>query len=139
MTLPTTSYTVNGRDYTTRLLPARDGLVLMPKIIALLGKEITTMILISPGDQLSALMQDMEVVGSMLHAVSEKAASDNGLLLLHELLRHTTCKQVQLANGMMELSVYENFDTHFAGEYMDLFTVAIHAARASFTKPSPGT
>lgn len=134
--LPKTSFSHNGRDYTTTLLPALEGLVIMPKIIVLFGREITSLILVTPEPKLRELLGDMEVLGGFLHTISKNAADNNGLLLLHEILRYTTCKQIQLANSVVEASVYDNFSTHFAGEYMDLFTVAILAARASFTKPS---
>ena len=136
MALPVTDFVVNGRDYKTTLLPARAGLILMPKIIALLGRENTTIMLAAGEKGLAKLLANPETMGAMLHEISTKATEDNGLLLLHEVMRHTTCKQIQASESVVEASVYDNFDTHFAGDYLDLFTVAIHAARASFTKPS---
>jgi hypothetical protein len=138
MGLPITEYVVDGRDYKTTLLPATQALVLMPKIIALLGKEITTLVLASGEDGLQQLLSNPEILASMLHTISKNAAESNGLLLLHEIVRHTSCKQVQMASGLMEAPLYEAFDGHFAGDHTHLFKVCIFAARASFTKPSPG-
>jgi hypothetical protein len=135
-------------------LPATEALVLLPKIVTLLGRDIATLLLQTastpapadpdaPADapavsMLAKLLSDPEVTVSMFCTVCTNAVEvGNGMLLLREILRRTTCKQVRVSNGVMELSVYDAFDEHFAGELSHLLRVAIHAARASFTKPSP--
>lgn len=133
--LPTTSFSVDGRDYATTLLPAREALVLLPKLGALIGRDLVSLMLATKDLDSASLLEDPETLGAIISTVAENAAKGNGLLLLHELMRHTTCKQIQLANSVVEASVYDAFDTHFAGEYMHLINVAIQVARASFIKP----
>jgi len=134
---PTASFTVNGRDYTTRLLPASDALVLMPKIVKLMGRQVFMIFMATSETGLAALLADRETLGSIIFTICENAADNDGLLLLREMMRYTTCKQIQLANSQIEASVFDNFDQHFAGDLLDLGTTAIHVGRASFTKPSP--
>lgn len=136
MALPVTDFTHAGRQYRTTLLTARAGLSLMPKIIVLFGREVTTLLLTTDEKGLTALMSNGEATAAMLHTISKNAAQDDGLQLLHELMRHTSYK-LTLADGqVVDASVYDHFDELFSGEYLDLFTVAIRVARASFAKPS---
>lgn len=146
MALPTTTYTVKGREYTTTLLPASESLVLLPRIITLLGKELTQLLLATdnkppaPGvkSPLEVLLADPEVMAATFHTICTNAMKQggDGLLLLRDIVRHTTCKHVQLAESIGEAPLIDAFDEHFAGELMDLMLVCIYAARASFTKPS---
>lgn len=136
MALPITEFTVNGRAYKTTLLSARAGLVMMPKIIALFGREITTLLLTAGEEGLPKLLSDPETQAAVLHTVSKNALNDDGLLLLHEMMRHTTYRATLAGGNEVDASVYEQFDELFSGEYLDLFTVALRVARASFAKPS---
>jgi hypothetical protein len=140
MALPVTEFKVGGREYKTTLLTARAGLVMMPKIIALFGREVTTLFLASGDEKAGSLLKNPEVQAAMLDTVGKNAADNDGLLVLHELMRHTTYKAT-LTHGTttpveVDASVYDNFDELFAGDYLVLFTVAMEVARASFVKPS---
>jgi hypothetical protein len=136
MSLPTTNFAVDGRTYTTTLLPATQALVLMPKLIALFGKELTSLLLAAKDANIEALLDDPETLGAVVTTIAKNAAENNGLLLLHELMRHTTTKIVLAGGSQVEASVFDNFDTHFAGDYLHLINVAVQVARASFIKPS---
>lgn len=138
MALDVTDFTHAGREYKTTLLPATKGLVLMPKIIVLFGRELTTLMLSTDGSGLGRLLADPEVLANALYTISQNALRNDGegLLLLHEMMRFTTYKTVLAGGNVVDASVYTDFDLLFSGEYMDLFTVAIHVARASFAKPS---
>jgi hypothetical protein len=138
MSLPVTEFKHGGRDYKTTLLSARAGLVLMPKIIVLFGKSITTLLLSTDEKGLNKLLADGETLAAMLHTISTNALEGDGegLLLLHEMMRHTTYRLTLAEGNVVDGSVYQDFDALFSGEYMDLFTVAIQIARASFAKPS---
>jgi hypothetical protein len=137
MALPTTTFTVSGKTYVTELMPATEALTVLPKLVMLLGRPTTTMLLSTDKEELDAAMKDMDVVAGMLHEASVNAVKmGNGFLLFHELTRRTVCKHVQMSNGIGEAPLYDAFDGHFAGELMEMFMVAMHVARASFTKPS---
>jgi hypothetical protein len=136
MALPTTTFTVNGREYTTTLLPASESLLLLPRIIALLGAEITGLLL---AGHVEPLLGDPEQLGATLYTISSNAVAqgpDSLRRLMFDVVRHTTCKHVQLAESIGEAPLVNVFDEHFAGELSDMFQVFIQAARASFTKPS---
>jgi hypothetical protein len=138
MALPFTEFTHAGREYRTTLLSARAGLVMMPKIVVLFGREVTTLLLSTSEAGLGKLLADGETLAAMLHTISQNALAGDGegLLLLHELMRHTTYQLTLNGGNIVDAEVYRDFDQLFAGEYMDLFTVAIQVARASFAKPS---
>jgi hypothetical protein len=136
MALPVTEFKVGGREYKTTLLTARAGLVMMPKIIALFGREVTTLFLASGDEKAGALLKNPEVQAAMLDTVGKNAADNDGLLVLHELMRHTTYRATLAGGNEVDASVYECFDELFAGDYLVLFTVAMEVARASFVKPS---
>lgn len=136
MALPTTSYTVAGRVYTTRLLPASEALVMLPKVVALLGNKIVELLFMSGEDDLATMFARPEVQAGILHNLSERAESKNGLLLLRDLTRHTTLRTTSPDGTEAEIPLLDIYDDHFAGELMAAFHVAINAGRASFTKPS---
>jgi hypothetical protein len=138
MGLPVTEFTHAGREYKTTLFPATHGLVMMPKIIVLFGREITTLLLSTDEAGLKKLLEDRETLAAMLHTISKNAVAGDGegLLLLHEMMRQTTYKATLAGGNIVDASVHGDFDLLFSGEYMDLFTVAIRVARASFAKPS---
>jgi hypothetical protein len=138
MALPVTEFQVGGREYRTTLLTARAGLVMMPKMIVLFGRDIVGIMLSTSEDQLAKLLADTETLANTLCTISENALAGDGagLLLLHEMTRHTTYKATLAGGNEVDASVYEQFDELYSGEYLDLFTVAIRVARASFAKPS---
>ena len=137
MALPTTTFTVSGKTYVTELMPATEALIFLPKLVTLLGRHVVTMLLTTPPEELEKAMADGEMLAGILHQMSVNAVEiGNGLLLFHEMTRRTICKHVQMSNGPAEAPLYDAFDMHFAGKLMDLFTVIMHVARASFTEPS---
>ena len=138
MALPTTTFTVDGKSYTTRLLPARDALVLMPKLIVLLGRDITGLFLASKDVDPGTLLENPEVLASIVATIAEKAVESDGLLVLHDLMRFTTFPLTLAGGNVVQASLFDNFDEHFAGDYIHLIKVAVEVGRASFTKPSPG-
>jgi hypothetical protein len=138
MSLPITEHSAHGHEYKTHLMPASESLVVLPKLIVLLGKNNTALLLATPGDKLGKLLEEPEVLAAIFHTISTNAADNNGLLVMREIMRRTTVK-VTLASGTaVDASLYEQFDTHFAGRLMEMFEVFIAVARASFTAPSPG-
>lgn len=136
MALPTHTYKVGDHTYTTRLLTASASLAMLPRIVCLLGQELTQLVLGTGGNGLDKLLANPEVIGAMMHTISSNAVEQgDGLLLIRDLLAHTT---VGLEVGEVSLSHTDVFDSHFAGNLGNLLLVAMHAARASFTKPSLG-
>lgn len=121
-------------------MPATEALRILPRLVVLFGQDLLELIL-TAGDEKSVevLLAQPEAAAAMLTKISENAiAAGDGLLVLRELMKHTECHQVQLANGTMKLGVFDHFDTHFAGRIMEIVHVAIAVAQASFSAPSPG-
>lgn len=141
-TLPKTRHSHAGRDYETQLMAASDALRLLPRIMRVFGAPLMQLLSASDGDTEAALAQlgKGSAVITLAREISEVCAADpDALLVLRDVLRYTECDQVKLAGGtLVKASVYENFDTHFAGAYGELMAVAVQAAQASFVKPSGG-
>jgi hypothetical protein len=136
MALPIVKFSIDGKDYASQLWPAREALVLLPKIIHLVGKEVFSLILSQDDLALEKLAENSEVVAALVCTLSERAvAQDDGLLLFAELMRRTTCAQIETESGKTEANVYDHFDNHFAGDIIGLIKVAVAVARASFAKP----
>ncbi len=138
MALPKHTYQVAGFTYTTPLMTASASLAMLPRIVCLLGQEVTQLVLGTAPTGLETMLANHEVVGAMLHTISTNAvAQGDGLLLLRDLLACTTVKlDVGDDVGDVRLADVYVFDEHFAGRLGDLLLVAMHAARASFMKPS---
>ena len=129
------STVIDDKTYTCTTFPAGEGLVILPQLIALLGEEVANHDFATNDKQLDGLMDDPKVLGAMMVRISEKAAENDGLLYLKELLKYTACDQVQIGDAQIQASVYERFDDHFAGKYMHLFHVVTWVARMSFASP----
>lgn len=142
ITLPKTRHAHAGRTYETQLMPASEALRLLPRIMRVFGAPLMQLLSASDGDTQVALGQlgSGAAMPSLLREISEACVADpDALLVLRDVLQRTECDQVQLAGGtMVKASVYDNFDTHFAGAYGELVTVAVQAAQASFVRPSGG-
>ena len=126
---------IDDKTYTCKTFPATEGLVILPKLIALLGQEVANLVFVTDDKQLDGLMEDPTVLGGVMVRISEKAIENDGLLQIKELLRYTACDKVQVGDAEIAASVYERFDTHFAGDYSHLFRVVTWVARMSFAAP----
>lgn len=126
---------IDGKPYSCKTFPASEGLVLLPKLISLLGEDVANLVFATSDDQLEGLMENRKVLSAMMVKIAEKASEDDGLLNLKELLKYTTCEKIKVGDAEISDSVYERFDTHFAGDYLHLFKVIGWVARASFANP----
>lgn len=133
--IATHTNTIDDKSYSCKTFPATEGLIILPKLITLLGEEVTNLVFGTDDDQLQELMGNPKVLGAMLVKISERVSEVDGLLVLKELLRYTTCEQVKVGEAEISASVYDRFDTHFAGDYMHLLQVVQWVARASFANP----
>ena len=125
--------TIDGVKYTAKLFPASEGLVLAPKVIALFGKNILELFMATDDDQTEELLDMPAVTAAMLSEMASVAnASEDGWLVMRELMRYVRADKVRLGEAEVEGSVYENFDLHFAGRYQHLLEVAMWSARAGF-------
>jgi len=135
-------YSIGGLNYATTPLPAGEALVFMPRIIRLLGKELTALWLMSDEKAsegargIEALLEDREVMARAISTISENAVNEEGGLgILREIMRYTV---VELVAGEVPVKVLDVFDNHFAGDPLSMMSVAAHALRSSFTRPSAG-
>ena len=126
---------IDDKTYTCKTFPATEGLIILPKLISLLGEEIANLVFATDNKQLEELMNSPDVLIAMVVRISEKVAENDGLLYLKDLLKYTTCEQIKVGDAEIPGSVYERFDTHFAGEYLHMFKVVSWVARASFASP----
>ena len=126
---------IDGKTYSCKTFPASEGLILLPKMLALLGEEVANLVFGLEDTDLETLMDDRKVVSAMLVRISERAAENDGLLILRDLMRYTECDKVRVGDADVRASVHERFDEHFAGEYGHLIRVAVWVGRASFANP----
>lgn len=132
--MKTQSEVIDGITYTTRTMPATQGLMILPKLVNLVGENGLTLLMATSEDERASLMENKEVVAALITSIADRA-SDGGLLVLKELLELTTCNKIKIGDNEVEGSVLENFDDHFAGRYVHLITVAIWVGRVSFGQP----
>jgi hypothetical protein len=129
--------TIDGINYSTKTLPASEGLKLAPKLISLFGEDVLSLFAAtSDDDKAERLLERPEVLGAVLTNMAERATdSDDGWLVLKELMRYTKSDRVRIGEVEGPGSVYDHFDTHFAGRYQHLLQVAMWAAMAGFGGP----
>lgn len=126
---------IDGKTYTAKTFPALEGLVILPKLIALLGEDIANLVFATSEGQLDQLMNNPAVLTKMIVSIAEKAAQTDGLLVLHDLMKYVNCDQVKVGDAVVSASVYTKFNDHFAGDYLHMFKVVSWVARISFAKP----
>jgi len=132
---PQTSTVIDGIPYTAKLFPTTEGLVLMPRLADLLGEAGLAIIIGAAQDPAKALEGDATILAPILGNIAARAAENNGLLVIKDLLKYTRCGKIKVGAQECDDLVINHFDDHFRGRYMHLFRVAIWVARASFVEP----
>jgi len=129
---------IGGVTYTTETLPASQGIVIFPKLLALLGERLAALLFATQGDPeaIQGLLANPKVMGQVLVSITERAAETDGLLVLKEMLTTTTADKVRVGDTEVPASVYDYFDAHFQHRYVDLFQVAFWVCRINFIPPS---
>ena len=127
--------TIDNKEYSCKTFPATEGLVLLPKLIALMGDKVANLIFYTDDEQQKELVENPKTGIAIMVQISERAAENDGLLIIKEVLKYTRCKQCRVGDAEVEASVYETFDHHFAGAYGHLFKVFSWVARVSFENP----
>jgi hypothetical protein len=142
------TYKLGGREFATVPMPATESLVMLPRIIRLLGQDLTALLLmtddvepeaVEPGEGeaetatpkggIQALLENREVMARVISTICHNAGP-TGLVIIHEITRHTT-----VTTPAGPVSLYDVFDDFFAGDVIGMMTVAAHAMRSSFTRP----
>lgn len=136
---------IDGKKYKCKTFPTSEGLVILPKIISLLGEKIANLVFAAGEEGMASLMEDQKTMAAIMVNIAERAEENDGLLVLRDLMKYTTYmrrhqepKSKDNPNpAVVEISesVYNNFDTHFAGNYMHLLNVGMWVGRASFGNP----
>ena len=137
--IKTHTETVGDISYSCKTFPASEGLVLLPKIVSLIGDKVANLVFGVGEEGIASIMEDSAVMTTIMVRISERAEENNGLLVVKDLLKYTTYKEIlKDPNGStheMERSAYDEFDDHFAAKYMHLLQVAFWVGRASFGNP----
>jgi hypothetical protein len=134
-----TSHTtvIDGIGYTTKTLPATEGLALLPRLIRLAGDKAMTLLMGVDSGDVDALLSEGEVVAALLVGMAERASDDDdGWTIARQILKYTTADKVRIGEAEIPGSVAEHFDTHFAARYQHLLEVCVWAARVGFGGPS---
>ena len=123
---------IDGILYTTRTLPASDGLRILPKLLALFREPVLKLMFTANEDQRAELLNDPKIQAAILHGMAENAADTDGLLVVRDLLKATKADKVRIGETKVEDSVHTHFDGHFAGRYGHLANVVMWVASINF-------
>jgi len=120
--------------YTTKLLPASRGLVIVPRILSLFGEALTALFMTGDG-AVSELLKNPKVIAGIISRLAERAAETNGLRVLQDLMSGVQADKVRIGEAEVPGSVEEHFDTHFAGRFGHMVEVALWVAQENFLEP----
>lgn len=136
---------IDGKLYRCKTFPASEGLVILPKIVSLLGDKVANLVFAAGEEGAQKLMDDRKIMTTVMVNIAERAEENDGLLVLRDLMRYTVYvrkhqekpSQENPKPAVVEIpeKVADNFDTHFAADYMHLLRVAMWVGRASFGNP----
>lgn len=123
---------IGGLLYETKILPATEGLIILPKLMKLIGKHTLNMLLEIGVEDSASLLNNAEVASAMLCSIAENAAEDDGFLIVRRMLKQTTCDKIKIGDNYIKGNVADHFDRHFAARYTHLLEVCVWVARVSF-------
>ncbi len=123
----TTTMEIDGIVYTSSKIPARIGWELLPRIGTLLGAAMGP--LLGEGEGIDA---------AVILSVCQQAMTDGMMPVTLDLLQSMECNKLQ---GIEDRHgrVADEFDQHFAGEYVHLVKVLIFAFRHNYLGFSRGS
>lgn len=127
--------TIDGVLYTTTTLPAAMGLVILPKLMALFGEALIGLFIATDEEGRDEFLADPKILAAMMTRIAERAAEDDGLLVLKDLMKQTEADRVAIGDTEVPGSVHTHFDGHFAGRYRHLFEVALFVGVSNFAAP----
>jgi hypothetical protein len=130
----TAEKTIGGTKYRTRILPATSGLVILPKVVALMGEPIIKL-MTEDEDMRAKMVENPAILAAILASMAKQAAKDDGLLVVVELMEGVQADKVRIGDAEVDGSVAEHFDTHFAGRYKHLAEVAMWVMTVNFAAP----
>jgi hypothetical protein len=128
---------IGGHEYVCETFPASEGLVLLPKLLALLGDDVAKLVFSTSEEQQAQIFGSADLLAGILVRVSERAAENNGLLLVRDCFARTKCTTGKVGDAVVEIDLGDvrRFDSHFAGKYGHLFEVFAWIVRLSFGSP----
>ena len=128
---------IGGHEYVTDTFPASEGLVLLPKLLALLGEDVARLVFSTSDEQQAQIFSSADLLAGILVKVSERAAANDGLLLVRDCFAHCRCTTGKIGEATVEIDLGDvrRFDAHFAGKYGHLFEVFAWIVRLSFGSP----
>jgi hypothetical protein len=128
---------IGGHEYICETFPASEGLVLLPKLLALLGDDVARLVFSTNDEQKAQIFGSNDLIAGILVKVSERAAENDGLLLVRDCFSRTKCTTGKVGDAVVEIDLGDirRFDAHFAGKYKHLFEVFAWIVRLSFGSP----
>lgn len=130
----THTQTIDGITYTAKTMPATVGLVILPKLIAMVGEPIVKL-MTSEKEVRDELVKSPAVLAAVLTSIATSAAKTDGLLVVKDLLAGVECDKVRIGETEVPGSADTHFDTHFAGRYKHLAEVAMWVITCNFVAP----
>jgi len=129
---------IDGILYTTKVLPASDGLSTMARLISMLGDAVVGLFFATDAGERDELMKDNQLIASLMTSVATSAAESEsgGMTVLRDMLKTTKCDKISIGTTEVPGSVYDHFDDHFAARYKHLLEVCMWVGTVNFIKPS---
>ena len=131
---------IDGITYTVRKLPATTGLMVGAEIAKLVGDEdVIALFLAANKEERASLADNPKVVGKVIARLAENL-NESTLGAIKKLTHGMTADKVFRPGVEKPIpgNVFDNFDTHFAGRYRHLWSVASFAFEVNFRGPTVG-
>ena len=128
--------TIDGVTYSAKTLPATQGLIVMPKLLAIFGEVLLKIVFAVDDDERDELIRDPATIAAFLGRMALNAAETNGLLVVKELFEGVEADKVKVGEVDVPGPVLAHFDNHFSARYGHLFQVAAWLAVLNFLGPS---
>jgi hypothetical protein len=131
---------IDGISYTTTTFSAMEALVVAPKLFKILPGEVVGLMFATDESQRAKVMESPQVVGQIMANIATRAAEDDGLLVLVELLANTSADKVRIGAADVPGKLASHFDSHFTHHGLGhMFRVAQWVGQVNFTVLSGGS
>ncbi len=141
------SKVIGGVTYTTTTFTAAEALVVWPRVLALLGDGLVSMLFSSEADERGEILADPKVQSAIMVGLAERAADPDGIFkgeglleLVKDFLQKTTCDQLRIGDTTVPDAqgngLVTHFDQHFTGRMGHLMEVCMFVGEANFSESS---
>lgn len=127
---------IDGITYTTNTFAATQGLIVGAKLARLVdASAVGEALLAVDVENVESALANPALMLDLVLSAAKSVSPEEFVDTLKTLIVHVTADKVSIGDAVVPGSVFDHFDTHFAGRYDHLLDVVVWAARAGFIKP----